>query len=64
LGTLNEAAKAPVAEVVAVATRLASKRTTTVSLDPKPDPCTATLVVGGPIAGESVIAVVTPVLVA
>jgi hypothetical protein len=61
---LNEVANAPAAEVVAVATRPASKRTTTVSLDPKPDPCTATLVVGGPIAGESVMAAVAAVLVA
>jgi len=46
----------PVDEVVGLATWVLLKSTTTVSLAPNPVPVTATLVVGGPTFGDSVMA--------
>ena len=58
LGTVNVAENVPVDEVVALATWVALKSTTTVSLAPNPVPFTVTVEVGGPTLGFRVMLVV------
>ncbi len=55
LRALNLAVNAPVGSVMAVATVVASKETSTVSEAPNPLPETLTLEVGGPTVGVSLI---------